>query len=137
MKNEENVKTCIVISLFSILREFINVVFQISRTAILLVMSTLWIFSLSPGGLTSFRTIFSYSDKIFWKICVIQFYFDNEICQSLKQSTSELPEVVNILYDILAFLRKVCLIIILLSKKRGTASPNVKIKCPNFQIQPV
>ena len=54
---------------------------------------------------------------------MIQFYFDNEICQSLKQSTSELPEVVNILYDILAFLRKVCLIIILLSKKRGTASP--------------
>ena len=68
---------------------------------------------------------------------MIQFYFDNEICQSLKQSTSELPEVVNILYDILAFLRKVCLIIILLSQKRGTASPNVKIKCPNFQIQPV
>ena len=63
-----------------------NVVFQFSHIAILLVISTLWNLQQSPRGLTSFGTIFSYSDKIFWEICVIRFYFDNEICRNLQQS---------------------------------------------------
>ena len=65
---------------------YVNVVFQFSHIAILLVISTLWNLQQSPRGLTSFGTIFSYSDKIFWEICVIRFYFDNEICRNLQQS---------------------------------------------------
>ena len=51
-------------------------VFHFQQWAIPFLVVTVCIFWQYPGDLNPFWAIFTYSDKIFEKICVINFYFD-------------------------------------------------------------
>ena len=70
---------------FPFRRLYVNAVFHFQQRAILFGVVGFGDFLQFPGDLSSFQVVFSYSVKIFREICVIQFYFDNHICQCLKQ----------------------------------------------------